>query len=240
MRVPLLDLGAGWCILRTGGPRTLRLAESLGKAGIEAWTPRRTYKRPVPGAKPRLDGVRPMQELDTPILPTFVFVRAVHVGQVEAIERDQANPHIASRHPPFSLWRYHGAVPFIADREIIGLQEEERREAAKIQAMRDADSAEEAKRIRIAALKSEAARRRATRNMEQERRQRLAGERRGAKPGTAVEIDEMPAMAGMTGVVETNDGSIAFVRFGSQSWKIDAWRLSPRVEQSPALRGIAA
>lgn len=237
MRREDLDLSSRWCVLRTGGPRTLRLAESLSRSGVEAWTPRRTLRRPVPGAKPNLDGGRPMQELDAPILPTFVFARAAHVDAIEALERDQANAHVASPHPPFSILRYRGAVPFIADGEVAGLQQEERQEAATRQAMLDAESAEEARKIRIAALKDEHARRRATRNLERQRRRQLAGERADIAIGAEVEVDAMPAMIGRTGVLESNDGKTAMVRFGTRSWNIDAWRVSPRTS---AHMGIAA
>ena len=64
-----------WCILRTSGARTLALADLLTRAGFEAWSPRKTLKRMKPGVKPRLDGTRPTIEIDTPILPTFVFAR---------------------------------------------------------------------------------------------------------------------------------------------------------------------
>lgn len=237
MRSELLDLATHWCILRTAGPRTLRLAETLGDAGIVAWTPRRKFRRPVPGAKPRLDGVRPMQELDAPILPTFVFARAGDQAELETLERDQANPHVASAHPPFSILRHRGAVPLIGDRQIAGLRLEEEREAAVRQTMLDASSAEEARRLRIEAIKDAAARRRATKAFERDRQRRLAGERCGAIPGTTVAIDEAPAFAGLAGVVESNDGWTAYVRFGALSCKIDAWRLTPADQ---ALRGLAA
>lgn len=219
-----------WIVLRTGGPRTLRLADSLRRAGVDAWTPRRTFRRPVPGAKPNASGQRPTQDLEGPILPTFVFARAAQVRTLEALEQEQANPHVASAHPPFSILRHRGDVPFVRDRDVEGLREEERREGALRQAMLDADTAAEARQLRIAMLKTEAARRRATTKLEQERRLQLAGERRAIGPGTDVAIAEMPAMAGMTGVVESNDGSTAWVRFGAQSWKIDAWRLTPRAD----------
>lgn len=241
MAAALLDLGAHWCILRTGGPRTLRLVESLDEDGIEAWTPRRTYRRPVPGAKPRSDGVRPMQELEGPILPTFVFARAVHLGAIEALEREQANPHVASPHPPFSLLRYCGAIPLIGDREIVGLREEESREAATRQAMLDAESAEAAQAIRNEAIRDERTRRRAEEKLERQRRARVAGERR-LVPGTQVEVEAHHAFAGMTGIVESNNGSSARVDFGgARSFIIDAWRLAPVAShESPAPRSIAA
>lgn len=230
-------LSTDWCILRTGGPRTLRLAESLVKAGVEAWTPRCKFRRPVPGAKPAADGRRPTQDLDAPILPTFVFARAPHVVAVEQLERDQANPHVASAHPPFSILRYRGAVPFVADREVAGLQDAEREAAATRQAMLDAETAEEARAIRNAAMQNANARRRADRQLERDRRQRLAGERTSIAIGAAVAVEEMPAMAGVAGVLESNDGRTAVVRFGSRSWSIEAWRVSP----APlALAGIAA
>lgn len=209
----------------------------MAEAGVEVWTPKHIVRRPVPGAKPNMSGQRPMQDLDAPILPTFVFARAAQVTALEAIEADQGNPHVASPHPPFSIMRHHGRVPFLREGEIAGLQKEEARAAGVRQAMRDAASAEEARRIRIEAMKDAAARRRATKAMERDRRLRLAGQRAGVKAGTSVEVEEMPAFAGVTGVVESNDGTTAHVRFGAHSWKIDSWRLSPA---DPASRGVAA
>lgn len=234
----LLDLSSHWCILRTAGPRTLRLAETLGEADVEVWTPRHKYRRPVPGAKARLDGQRPTQELDGPILPTFLFARAVHQSTLEAVEQDQGNAHIASPHPRFSILRHRGAVPLISDGQIAGLRAEEAEKAALRQAMLEAESAEAAQAVRNAAMKNEAARRRADKKLEKERRARIAGGRR-VKPGDQVEVEAHPAFAGMSGVVESHDGSSAWVDFGgARSFKIDAWRLA--LHESPALRGLAA
>ena len=207
-----------WCILRTSGGQTLPLVRSLRDAGYEAWSPARTIRRVLfPGKK-----AEKRIEIDVPILPTFVFVQERHVDALALITRLPISPY-----PAFSVFHHGGRVPLIGDGQIAGLRAEEEREAATMQAMRDAETYQAAEEIRIAAIKSEAARRRATRELELGRRAELRSKNRKLGPGTEIEVAEMPALAGMTGVVEANDGKTAHVRFGSHSWKIDAWRLSP-------------
>lgn len=106
--------------------------------------------------------------------------------------------------------------------------------------MRDAESHAEGEKIRIAAIKSEAARRRATKEMERQHRAVLRSTRKTFEPGTEVEVSEMPALAGVAGVVETSDGIHAWVRFGSHSWKIEGWRLSLSDSDTSAALGLAA
>ncbi len=108
------------------------------------------------------------------------------------------------------------------------------------QAIRDAESYAEGEKIRIAAIKSEAARRRATKDLERQQRAALRATRKTFEPGTEVEVSEMPALAGVAGVVETSDGIHAWVRFGSHSWKIEGWRLSLSDSDTSAALGLAA
>ena len=108
------------------------------------------------------------------------------------------------------------------------------------QAIRDAESYAEGEKIRIAAIKSEAARRRATKDLERQQRAALRSTGKTFEPGTEVEVSEMPALAGVAGVVETSDGAHAWVRFGSHSWKIEGWRLSLSESVLSAVSGLAA
>ena len=221
-----------WCILRTSGGQTLPLARSLGRAGFDVWTPARTIRKVL------RQGTHTEQrsEVDVPILPTFVFARDRDLASLADLAVQRVSPHCA-----FSIFRHGGRIPLVGDREVAGLRREEERAAATMQAMRDADTHQEAERIRIAAIKSESARRRATKEMERERLVALRSKRCELLPGATVEVAEMSAFAGVVGVVETTDGSFAKVRFGSLSWKIEAWRLSPSASDFDSVpRGLAA
>lgn len=220
-----------WIILRTSGGQTLPLMRSLREAGFDAWTPARTIRRVLQRGRP---GERRF-EIDVPILPTFVFAQE---AQVALLADAAAEP--SCRHPAFSLFRHGGRIPLIGDAEIVGLRGEEDRANATMQAIRDAETHQAAEVIRIAAMKSEAARRRAMKEMERAKLAELRAQRVTLAPGTAVDVAEMPALAGVTGVVESIDGSFAQVRFGTLSWKIEGWRLSPTDPITQASWGRAA
>ncbi|CAN5575747.1 hypothetical protein BH10PSE14_BH10PSE14_06570 [soil metagenome] len=212
MHQPIDVSTSRWCILRTSGGKTLELATSLLAAGFEAWTPRRTTKQPKRGIKLRQGMKRPMVEVDAPILPTFVFVRA---NQVDELALAVANP--ARPHPAFSIFHFAGRVPLVSDRDVAGLQEEERRAAELIAQLRECEDREERRKVRANALRSEKARRRAMRM-----------ERRDLKVGATVEVNGMPALAGMSGIIESTDGRSAMVDFGGMlTMKVEAWQLSP-------------
>lgn len=216
-----------WCILRTNGGQTLPLARSLRESGFDVWTPARTIRRIVKAKTP--SGTRQF-DIELPILPTFVFARERDLGLLA-----DAAVELVSPHPDFSIFRHGGRIPLVGDGEIAGLRGEEERAAALIQALRDAETREEAERIRIAAIKSEAARRRATRAMERAHLVELRSQKRAFDTGSTVRVVEAPAWEGVTGVVESSDGTFAVVRFGTQSWKIEGWRLSPHdLEQDAA------
>ncbi len=90
-----------WCILRTGGPATLRLASSLQDAGIDAWTPTEHIRRRVPRAQTKEWRI-------APLAPTYVFVRSIHLADLRQIERAEISPH-----PRFSIFRYYGETVFV-------------------------------------------------------------------------------------------------------------------------------
>jgi hypothetical protein len=211
-----------WCILRTRGGQTLPLARSLRDAGLDVWSPAREIRKTVR----RGTHTEQRLEIAIPILPTFVFAREQDLASLDDLIQEAIADEY-SPHPAFSIFRYNGRIPLIGDSEVVGLREEEAREAATMQAMRDAETHEEAERIRIAAIKSEAARRRALKEMERARLADLRAQRRAVQVGAEVSVAEMPAMAGVAGVVESSDGVFAEVRFGTQSWKIEGWRLTP-------------
>ena len=201
-----------WCILRTSGPKTLELATSLSAAGFEAWTPRRTTKQPKRGVKVRRGMRRPLVEVAAPILPTFVFVRAFHLVELAQAAKDPARPH-----PHFSIFHFAGRVPLVGDRDVVGLQEEERRAAELLERLRECETREQRRLERVAAMQSERARRKALRTV-----------RADFEPGQQVIVRDSSSMAGMTGVIQSSTGVAAKVSFGGGlAWTIEAWQLSP-------------
>ena len=222
-----------WFILRTGGGQTLALAASLRDAGYEAWTPGRTLRRSMPAKT--LSGKR-IVESEVPILPTFVFASDRAFAAIAGLTQDQGGPH-----PAFSVFRQGGRVPLVGNGEIAGLRDEEARQAAIIKAIHDAESHAEAERIRVAAIKHEAARRRAERAVERRRREQLLEQREPIVPGVEVEVIEEPMFVGIRGVFEKAEGPWAHVTFGTRSWKIEGWRVLPApLNDNAARKGIAA
>jgi len=212
-----------WCILRTSGGQTLPLADYLVKVGIEAWTPRRTFRRTLQAGK---KGERKV-DVPAPILPTFVFARAAHLVALAKLAADETFPH-----PAFSIFRDvdrhgQGRHPLVGDASVQGLREAE---AAATEAQRlqlEADTREEAEAIRVAALRTERERLKAARMAEAERRKALRAERRDFDPGQRVTVEEMPALAGMSGIVKRSKGRSAIVAFGGLlTMEIEAWQLA--------------
>jgi hypothetical protein len=111
-----------WCILRTSGGRTLNLARSLAEAGFDVWTPQETLSRRVPRKKTVVDR-------EVAILPTFVFARALHIPELAAALALPVNPH-----PSFSIFRYLGDIPLLADREMKSLRDVE--DAARLRELK--------------------------------------------------------------------------------------------------------
>ncbi len=227
-----------WFILRTSGGQTLPLMRSLREAGFDVWTPAKTFRKTY-RAKTIL-GTREI-EVEAPILTTFVFAREADADALQNLALQSVSPH-----PAFSIFRdvdRHGRhrMPLISDQSIAGLREAEATEAAAINAIRDAETYAEAEEIRIAAIRSASARRKAEQARERERRNALRSQRCTVEPGKPVEVADMPAFAGVTGIFEEADGAYARVRFGEHSWKIEGWRVTPAsLHKDQAPRGLAA
>lgn len=203
----LAEQAPRWCILRTSGSKTLDLAESLVAAGFDAWTPSATASRLFRRGATMVKGER-----TGPIMPTFVFARSHHMADLADIV---ANP--ANRHPGFSIFRFQDRYPLVGEASISGLRAAEQLAADELQQERDSDAREQRRQERISNLRTEQARRKALRKVQ-----------RDFPTGAHVDVSEMPAFAGLTGVVESSDGRSALVNFGgSLSIKIEAWRLTP-------------
>lgn len=108
-----------WCILRTKGSSTLRLARSLALSGIEAWTPIEYQDR-----KSRRLGTR--IETAIAVMPTYVFAHATHL--IELLAEAETS---FSAHPDFSVFRYADKFPLIRDKHLVGLRAIERKAAAE-------------------------------------------------------------------------------------------------------------
>ncbi|MDF0489195.1 hypothetical protein PX554_13725 [Sphingomonas sp. H39-1-10] len=222
-----------WIILRTSTGNTLPLSRSLNEAGYEAWTPERTLRRYVRANTP--SGKRAI-ESQIPILPTFVFAQEQFLADLVTIANSDRTAH-----PTFSVFNVDGRVPQIHEAEIAGLRREEAEAAATIKAMHEAESRAAAEKIRIAAIKSASARRRAEQELERDRRAALRRSPIALQDGAEVEVADMPALVGIRGVFERADGPYAHVRFGTRSWKIEGWRVCPApLNDNAALRSTAA
>jgi transcription antitermination factor NusG len=102
-----------WCVLRTSGKNTLRLAQSLADEGMQVWTPKEERMVRVPRANVR----RPVT---LPIMPSYVFARATHlIDLLQIIDRKK---RLESDHPDFSLMRLGDRIPIIADELLNGLR----------------------------------------------------------------------------------------------------------------------
>lgn len=207
-----------WCILRTSASKTLSLAASLNDAGLEAWTPARTVKRPAPGNRRRyvIGQRRVMVEVTLPILPGFVFAR---LDDLDDLYRASILPF--GPHPGFTILSVAGRVPGIGEQQIKGLRSAEADAIAAISAERDAETRDEARRARVGMLTTERARRKALRK-----------ESKALASGEQVTVDD-PIVRGMVGTVVKGRGTSAKIHFGGLlTMDVEAWRVHPIDVQS--------
>jgi hypothetical protein len=96
-----------WLILRCSSANTLRLAQSLAWASIEAWSPAVRLVE-------RTDGNRSRRPKRIPVLGSYVFARAAHLHELQII---RANP--LSPHPGFSFMHdLSGEISTCPDRQL--------------------------------------------------------------------------------------------------------------------------
>lgn len=113
----VLDLGS-WIILRMASGDTLRVARSLSAAGLTVWTPVERKKQRM-----KLDRSRIVKE--TALMPSYVFGRAEHLTELVRLEVLPTGDH-----PRFSVFRYLGGVPLIADEQLAPVREAENESTA--------------------------------------------------------------------------------------------------------------
>lgn len=96
-----------WIILRTRGAYTLSLCQSLAWASIEAWSPAETIIN-------RNGESRSRRKRRIPVMPSFVFARAEHKAELQAIKEALTSPH-----PEFwFMHRRSGGIAEIDDCEL--------------------------------------------------------------------------------------------------------------------------
>jgi transcription antitermination factor NusG len=105
-----MEFEMSWIILRTSGRSTMRLAETLSCASIEAWTPIETRTIRIPRANVR-------RTVKLPIMPSYVFARANHLFDLIELSGNSVGTH-----PDFSVMHYHDRIPVIADHHLQGLR----------------------------------------------------------------------------------------------------------------------
>lgn len=98
-----MNTGRDWIILCCKGANTLRLAQSLAWAGIEAWSPAETLTE-------REGEQRSRRFKRIPIMARYVFARAEHEHELLAIREAPTNPH-----PAFWFLRHLGEIRPIPD-----------------------------------------------------------------------------------------------------------------------------
>lgn len=94
-----------WCILRTKSRDTLKLAQSLGKAGIMAWTPIERIQ--IAKGKPKVE---------VPVLPTWVF------AQTDLMDLIDLSTKPNSGHSQFSVFQFNGRYRLVRDSELRSLR----------------------------------------------------------------------------------------------------------------------
>lgn len=110
-----------WCILRMAGRSTLALATGLTEAGYEVWTPIEIER--LRASRRR----KAIVERPSPIMPTYVFARSIHIAQLFALASDPTRSL-----PGFSVFRYRDRIPLIADAELQALRRREERARIRI------------------------------------------------------------------------------------------------------------
>lgn len=128
-----------WCILRTAGSSTLRLAASLTEAGFEAWTPVEIVKRWA--GRPRK-----LVKQEKPAFSGYVFARTDRLLDLIELSHVHDLPHRSwsaarSQHllvgrPDFQFLRHAGRLSMVPNAGLELLRREDRIERARESAPR--------------------------------------------------------------------------------------------------------
>lgn len=122
-----------WLILQCSASKTLELARSLNEAGMGAWAPTTRAQR-------RTGDRRTIEEIEAPLMPSFVFAPARHLHALLALAHSPAMQYrvwdseqrkmVVRGHPTFRLFR-RGDHRFIPDPELEPLRRLERKPRPK-------------------------------------------------------------------------------------------------------------
>lgn len=104
-----------WFILRMSSASTLNVHDKLHKAGFEVWTPVERKHGRKPKSRSRF-------EKKAPMMPSYVFA---HVRHLDDILRMSMIPTLDC--PKFTMFRYQGGFPLIAEAELQSLRHLEER-----------------------------------------------------------------------------------------------------------------
>lgn len=109
-----------WCILRTAGRSTMRLAETLSKDGFDVWTPIETKRVRKPRSNIR-------REVRQPIMPTYVFARVGHLVDLLQLAAMPVKPRrgagmLDPAHVSFTVLHAFGRIPLVAERHLSELR----------------------------------------------------------------------------------------------------------------------
>jgi hypothetical protein len=197
-----------WCILRSGGSKTLPLVRALNNSGIGAWTPTMTMRRRRPRSNDTL-------EIAAPIVPTFAFAPSEDIEQLLIIRSSRF-----STHPPFSIMGSGDRIALVREGQLHQLREEEESAASRYAILLQVEADQLDRKERAALLRTEKARRKALR----------AQYRDDIAIGSSVTVEGVSPFTGMAGAVLSGDGKVFRVAFGgSLDIKIEAWQLVPEI-----------
>ena len=120
-----------WCILRTTGRQTLRLAQTLAEDGFEVWTPSETVTIRIARRNSR-------RSATLPIMPGYVFARfsraleLLHLSR--SLKEGRGTGTGRPNHHQFSIWVSNNRAWSVSDEDLQALREHEeaaRRRAAE-------------------------------------------------------------------------------------------------------------
>jgi transcription antitermination factor NusG len=117
--VVTIDFG-GWCILRTKSRHTQRLARTLAEDGFDVWTPTEVRTMRVPRMNVR-------REVTLPLMPSYVFAKAVHLIDLIQLAAMPAKPRRGRychepAHEDFNVMRCFGGIPTVSDSDLAQLR----------------------------------------------------------------------------------------------------------------------
>lgn len=121
-----------WCVLRTAGRHTLRLADTLIRDGYEAWTPIEQKTIHIPSKNVR-------RTVRLPIMPSYVFARAHQLIDLIQLADMPVKPRLNihdQASPDFSVMHHGDRIPMIHDQHLNGLRYLEAKRTPRAKAQR--------------------------------------------------------------------------------------------------------